>query len=130
MKKPRVEMTILKELTGYSAFANIANNSVFTQGENFEELKHNIADAVNLAFEDKGYIYTPEEIYLSYDLPSFFDFYKVLNVSALAKRLNMSQSLLAQYICGKKKPSGAQKERILKEIQQVGRELSGIRFVG
>ena len=130
MKKPRAEMTILKEINGYSVFADIVNNSIFTQGENFEELKYNIADAVNLAFEDKGYDYATDEIYLLYDLPGFFDFYKVLNVSALAKRLNMSQSLLAQYICSKKKPSGTQKERILKEIHQVGRELSEIGFVG
>ena len=129
MKKPKVEMIILKEETGYSSYANIKGYSIFTQGENFDDLKVNILEAVNLAFEDKGFVYTLEEIDLSYDLASFFDFYKVLNVSALAKRLNMPQSLLAQYISGKKKPSTAQKDRILKGVQQVGRELSEVHLL-
>jgi hypothetical protein len=39
----------------------------------------------------------------------------------------MNQSLLAQYIKGNKKPSIAQKKRILKGIHKVGKELSDIR---
>ena len=86
-------------------------------------------DAVNLAFEDKGFVYAIEEINFTYDLASFFDFYKIINASALSKRLHMPQSLLAQYITGKKKPSTSQTQRILKGIQQVGRELSEINFL-
>jgi hypothetical protein len=41
----------------------------------------------------------------------------------------MNQSLLAQYISGKKKPSSTQTERILKGVQQIGRELAEIRFL-
>jgi len=41
----------------------------------------------------------------------------------------MKQSLLAQYTTGKKKPSPAQVERILKGVQQIGRELAEIRFL-
>jgi hypothetical protein len=129
MRKPKIKITVLKEETGYSANANIENNSIFTQGDSFDELKANILEAVNLAFEDKGLTCTMEDICLTYDLPSFFDFYKVLNVSALSKRLQMPQSLLAQYISGKKKPSVTQKQRILTAVQQVGRELTEISFL-
>jgi hypothetical protein len=41
----------------------------------------------------------------------------------------MNQSLLAQYIRGIKKPSPAQTKRILKGVQQIGRELSEVRFL-
>ena len=60
--------------------------------------------------------------------PSFFEFYKVINAKALSKRIGMNQSLLAQYIKGNKKPSPAQKKRILKGVQKVGRELAEVSF--
>jgi hypothetical protein len=129
MRKPKVNMTITKEEKGYSAHALVGNISINTQGETFEELKAMILEAVNLSFEDKGFVYSMDEINLTYDLESFFDFYKVLNVSALSKRIHMPQSLLAQYIKGLKKPSTAQTQRILEGVQQVGRELAEINFI-
>ena len=42
----------------------------------------------------------------------------------------MNQSLLAQYIKGNKKPSPVQTRRILKGVQQVGRELAAVQFIG
>lgn len=62
-------------------------------------------------------------------MQSFFEFYKVINAKALSERIGMNQSLLAQYITGKKKPSPTQTERILKGVQQIGRELAEIRFL-
>ncbi len=49
-----------------------------------------------------------------------------LNASAVARRLGMSQSLLAQYINGTKKPSEERKELILETIREIGNELSRI----
>ena len=46
-----------------------------------------------------------------------------LNVSALARRMGISQSLMAQYISGKKKASKARMALILDTIHAVGREL-------
>ena len=62
------------------------------------------------------------------DLASFFEFYKVINAKALSERIGMNQSLLAQYINGSKKPSPTQTQRILKGVQQVGKELASIQF--
>lgn len=127
--KPKIKLNIIKENEGYTAIGQCENRSLVTCGDTWEELQVMVIDMLNLVFEDLGFTYTIDEIEFSYDLASFFDFYKVLNVSALSKRIKMPQSLLAQYITGKKKPSSAQTARILKGVQQVGRELSEIRFL-
>lgn len=49
-----------------------------------------------------------------------------INVSAVARRLGMAQSLLAQYISGAKRPSDERMECIKAEIRQIGAELSAI----
>lgn len=46
-----------------------------------------------------------------------------LNLSALARRLNIQQSLLAAYKSGTKKPSIEREKAILAEIHRIGREL-------
>ena len=129
MKKPKIKMTILKEESGYSAFTKVNEHLISTQGDNFDDLKEMITDAINLFFHDSGFIYSIEEIELIYDLESFFDFYRVINAKALSKRIGMNQSLLAQYIKGIKKPSTAQSKRILNGVQQIGRELCEVRFL-
>jgi hypothetical protein len=65
--KPVITMTVIKEETGYSAFAEVGNNSIFTDFETFDELKDNIIEAVNLTFEDKGFSYTIDEILFSFN---------------------------------------------------------------
>ena len=129
MKKPKITITVTKEDTGYSINALVGNNFIATEAETFEELKANALEAVNLTFEDLGHTYAIEEIRFEYDLESFFDFYKVINAKALSERIGMNQSLLAQYIKGIKKPSAPQTKRILQGVQQIGRELSEVRFL-
>ena len=129
MKKPKIKITVSKEDTGYSANTLVSDNFIATEAETFEELKANVLEAVNLAFDNSDFVYDIEEINFEYDLESFFDFYKVINAKALSERIGMNQSLLAQYIKGIKKPSASQTERILKGVQQIGRELSEARFL-
>lgn len=129
MKKPKINITVTKEDTGYSANILVNGNFITTEAETFEELKANVLEAVNLTFEEKGFIYSINEILFKYDLESFFDFYKVINAKALSERIGMNQSLLAQYIKGIKKPSAPQTKRILQGVQQIGRELSEVRFL-
>lgn len=66
---------------------------------------------------------------ITLDLPQFFEFYKVINAKALSERIGINQSLLAQYIKGIKKPSPIQTQRILKGVQEVGKELASIQFI-
>ena len=49
-----------------------------------------------------------------------------LNAAAVAGRLNISQSLMAQYISGLKKPSKEREALILSELKSVGRELANL----
>ena len=46
-----------------------------------------------------------------------------LNVSAVARRTGLSQSLLAQYVSGAKRPSVERVEKIISEIRKIGQEL-------
>jgi hypothetical protein len=49
-----------------------------------------------------------------------------LNASAIARRLGMKQSLLAQYINGTKKTSKVREVQIVDAIKQVGEELASV----
>ena len=51
-----------------------------------------------------------------------------LNVSALARRIGIRQSLLASYIKGTKTPSEQRKQEILSAIHDVGKALVQVRF--
>ena len=128
MKKPRINMTIIKEESGYSATSKIKDLFIGTQGEDIVELKSNIVEAVNLAFEDKGITYEINEIELNPDLQSFFEYYNVINSKTLSEKIKMDKTLLKQYISGEKKPTISQTKRIFRGVQQIGKELASAQF--
>jgi predicted RNase H-like HicB family nuclease len=123
----KITIIVEKTKTGYSAYAE--KYPVYTVGKSLEELKSNILEAINLALEKSRKSVTENDLKIVLDLPQFFEFYKVINAKALSERIGMNQSLLAQYIKGVKKPSPTQTNRILKGVQQVGRELAGVQFL-
>lgn len=129
MRRKKVKVFVLKEKTGYSATTTIGTNFIATEAESFEDLKLNMIEALNFALEELEIEYTLSDIRFEFDLESFFDFYKVINAKALSERIGMNQSLLAQYIKGIKKPSPAQTKRILHGVQQIGHELTEVRFL-
>lgn len=96
MKKPIINISIIKEEIGYSATCTVQKKFIGTQGDNYVELQENILEAVNLSFEKEGFVYTISEIVLNYDMNSFFEFFKVINAKALSERIGINQSLLAQ----------------------------------
>lgn len=123
-----IEISVEKTDTGYSAYA--LEHPVATVGANLVELKTNIVEALNLYFEEtSGKPIGMDNLKITLDLPQFFDFYKEINATALSKRIGMNQSLLAQYISGKKKASPQQVNRILDGVRQVGRELAEMELV-
>lgn len=123
----KIEMIVEKTNTGYSAYS--AKYAVYTVGGSLEELKTNIIEALNLRFEKQGKTIAETDLKITLDLPQFFEFYKVINAKALSERIGINQSLLAQYIKGIKKPSPTQTQRILRGVQQVGKELAAIQFI-
>ena len=128
MKRTKIKTVVMKESTGYCATSNVDNRFIATEAETFEELKEEMVQALNFTFEDVGIHYSADDLRFEFDLESFFDFYRVINVKALSERIGMNQSLLAQYIRGLKKPSKSQTRRILQGVQQIGRELSEVKF--
>jgi predicted RNase H-like HicB family nuclease len=128
MKNKRIAITVERTGTGYSAYAN--DYGIATVGDTYAELKSNALEAVNLYMEatDQNPV-TAEQLQITLDLPQFFTFFKVINASALAARVGMPQSLLAQYVSGHKKPSPKQVTRILDGVREVGRELAALELV-
>jgi predicted RNase H-like HicB family nuclease len=125
--KKRIDITVEKTDTGYSAFAE--DMHVFTTGRDIPELYANLIEAMNLAYEDLGYEVAADNLKLNLDLQQFFQYYKVLNANFLAKRIGMNPSLLSQYVRGKKQPSSKQTDKIIRGIQSIGKELADIRLV-
>ena len=127
MKK--IVFIVEKTKTGYSAYAKDDKYPITTVGDTMDELKANMMDAANSWFEYKGLpLVGPGDIAVKIDLPQFFDYYKEINASALAERIPMDRSLLAQYKSGAKNPSEKQVQKILSGIKSLGRELSSLEF--
>lgn len=124
----KIEFSVERTSTGFSAYTTADDLTVAVVGETLAELKANMLDALTLHFEDEGRTFVEGDLKVTLDLPQFFEFYKVINVSALAARIGMPQSLLAQYIGGQKKASTKQTARILEGVRAVGRELAAMDF--
>jgi hypothetical protein len=129
MRRLNKEIPVIIEMTktGYSAYSE--NPDVFTTGEDIPSLYSNLLEALNLACKDSGYTVTADNLSLRLDLRQFFQYYKVLNANFLAERIGMNPSLLSQYVRGKKQPSSKQTARIIRGIQNIGKELAEIKFV-
>jgi predicted RNase H-like HicB family nuclease len=120
----KVVFIVEKTDTGYSAYAS--DNPVYTTGASFSELLINATEAYNLYLEDTSLKIDENNIKLEIDLKQFFQHYRVINAKFLARRIGMNETLLSQYVHGRKKPSSKQTRRILLGIQEIGRELSNI----
>jgi predicted RNase H-like HicB family nuclease len=122
-----ITFVIEKTGTGFSAYAK--EYPVYTTGDTLDELKENMTDAINSWFENKKLPeVTEKDIKVVIDMPHFFKYYKELNAKALSKRIGMNETLMSQYVTGKKTPSPQQAERILKGIKSLGQELAALEF--
>jgi hypothetical protein len=128
MKNKRIAITVERTGTGYSAYAN--DYGIAVVGDTYKELQNNALEAVNLYMEETGKKpISAEDLQITLDLAQFFAFFKVINASALAVRVGMPQSLLAQYVSGHKKPSAKQIGRILDGVREVGKELASLELM-
>jgi hypothetical protein len=131
MKKLISKFDINVEITdtGYSAYLFIsANESIFTTGENIDELLKNLVESINFLFEEKNQYIDRENLTLNLDFKQFFEFYKVLNAKYLAERIGMNPSLLSQYVNGKKLPSEKQKVKLIHGLNSIGQELMQLKY--
>jgi hypothetical protein len=126
-KVKKQSFVIEKTDTGFSAFA--ADLPVYTTGRNFYELKLNCLEALQLYYDENKKPLSVSNISLEIDLQQFFKYYRIINARFLAHRIGMNPSLLSQYVRGHKRPSARQTEKILRGIQEVGKELQKIGFL-
>ena len=125
MKK--IVFIVEKTADGFSAYAEDENIPAATSADTMAELKINIVDAYNSIAELKGWPeVTIDEINVQLDLPQFFDYYKIINASALGTGIGMDKTLLSQYVNGHKKAGPKQIQKILNGIKQLGSELSSL----
>ena len=122
--KKKIIFTVEKTDTRFSAYSD--NYPVYTTGKSFTELLHNAVESMNLYLEDSDSKITDKNISFEIDLKQFFKYYRVINSKFLAQRIGMNETLLSQYVQGRKKPSTSQTKKILLGIQEIGRELSNI----
>jgi len=125
--KKKIDVTIEKTDTGYSAYVD--DKSIFTSALDISGIHSNILEALNLHYEELGYLLSEENIRLHLDLQQFFRYYKVINANYLANRIGMNPTLLSQYVRGYKRPSAKQTNRIIQGIHKIGRELMDIELV-
>lgn len=122
MKK--ITFIVEKTNDGFSAYALDKNIAVGTSGSSMSELKANIVDAYNTyADEMDTEEVSIDHIQIQLDVPQFFEFYKIINASALGHMIGMDKTLISQYVNGHKKPGAKQIDRILSGIRQLGKEL-------
>ena len=117
-----VNFLIEKVEGGYTAYAQ--GFSILSEGDTLDEVHANAREGLAEQRDYMGEDTTDVEVTFSYDIAALFDMCKFINVSALAERLGMNNSLISQYISGKKTPSHKQKQRILNMLHQIGRELT------
>ena len=127
VKRKNLTLIVEKTDTGFSAFSE--DYPIFTTGQSIPELINNAYEATEFYFEEEKVKIQPVDIKFEIDFQQFFKFYKVLNAKFLAKKIGMNATLLSQYVQGHKKPSAKQSEKILKGINQIGQELSGLNLL-
>lgn len=105
------------------------------QGTTVEEAKRALAQAVDdykAVFESEGKP-VPEslsniEFEYKYDIASFFDNFKFINVSAFAKYAGINASLMRQYKQRLAFASEKQKAKIETAVHAIGAEMQAISF--
>lgn len=70
-----------------------------------------------------------EEVDFRFDLSSLFEYYSMLNVSALGRYLGINDSLMRKYRKGDTPISDKQLEKIEAGIHRLGSELAALRLV-
>jgi hypothetical protein len=125
--KKKYKFLIEKTSTGYSAYE--VEQPIFTTGKTILELQNAAVEAVNLFLEGSSKSVKLQNVEFEIDYKQFFDYYKIINSKYLASRIGMNESLLSQYINGKKKPSKKQINRIAEGLHEIGKELMELTLV-
>ncbi|TDO21912.1 XRE family transcriptional regulator [Pedobacter duraquae] len=124
----KIVFIVEKTDTGFSAYADdFENIPAATTADTLGELKTNALDAFNTIAELKGLEEANiDDIVIQLDLPQLFEYYKIINASALGARIGMDKTLLSQYVNGHKKAGPKQVQKIICGIRELGSELASL----
>ncbi len=123
-------LKVIIEQTDNGLWANIPTlPGCISFGNNFEELKKNITEAVELHIEgmkeDGENIPEFDKFEYKFDMTYIFQAFPI-SISGMAKKSGINRSLLSQYASGIKTPSLQQVKKVQESIRTIGEELSRI----
>ncbi len=132
-----MEVRIEKQSNGtYIAYNTTGDHvTLLGTGDTVSEAKKDFRDSyegVKESYESRGDfmpVELTEEISFHFDISSLFEYYSMINVSALARYLGINPSLMRQYKKGDTYISDSQLEKIEEGIHRLGTELQALKLV-
>ena len=133
MKTKKVNLIIEASSTGFGIYGEGFPVTAYgkTVAEAKQDLKRAIDEVLEFCKEESRTPYPAlnngdlEFIY-KYDIASIFEYFGMLDISNLAKKIGMNPSLLRQYKTGKAFASDKQKQKIQAGLHALGKELLSI----
>ena len=134
MKKKIALIEIGKD-GSFGVFSPDTKSVMFGNGSTVEEAKADFENSVREfieTYEETG-MQDPDDLKNStfvykYDMPSFLNYYKYLNVTQFAKYAGINPSLMRQYKLGQS-ASEKQVMKIQTAIHKIGQELSAVKLL-
>ena len=99
----------------------------YSVNEAKDDFRKSIDEALEMTLEESGVLpvsVTNIEVDFQYDIPSFFNYFDWINVSAFAKKAGINESKMRAYKSGLAAASEKTMERICSTIKAMGAELS------
>ena len=125
----------LGEDGSYGIFTPDLKNTIIGNGDSVTEAKADFEEGIKemkASFLERGLPLPDElvdlEFVFKYDIPSFFNYYSMLNASGFARFIGMNPTLLLQYKLGRAYISEKQMKRIENGIHKLGNMLTDVKF--
>lgn len=106
---------------GLHGYGNTANEAIEDTYVALEEIRE-IAQSDGVTLPDV-------EFRFSFDVGSLFSYFPYLNISAVAKRMGINESLMRKYASGLCTPSKKRREQIASCIHDISADLSRVNLV-
>lgn len=134
MKKRTALIEIGKDGT-FGVFSPDIKSVIIGEGHTVAEAKSDFENSVReiIQFFQEDGVRDPDDLknitfVYKYDMPSFLNYYKYLNVTQFARYAGINPSLMRQYKQGQG-ASEKQIARIQDAIHRIGRELSSVKLI-
>ena len=108
--------------------------SIFGTGDTVKEAKEDFFNTMEelrqsyIDTKDPVPAFLDDKVEFHFDISSLFEYYSMLNVSALGRYLGLNPSLMRQYKSGDTYISDAQLEKIEEGIHRLGMEFTALKL--